>query len=74
MLRLMEMFGGVPVLGRIATADFPADKAHAEVDPFVACFDAFFTHMLVGFSDFDLIEMGTCLCHVFSSKSQYFSQ
>jgi hypothetical protein len=74
MLRVMEVFCGVPIFRRIATTDLSADEAHAEVDPFVACFGAFFTHMLVGFSDFDLIEVGTWLCHVFSSKSQYFSQ
>jgi hypothetical protein len=74
MLRLMEVFCGVPIFRRIATADLPADEAHAEVDPFVACFRALFTDVLVGFSDFDLIEVGTWLCHVFSSKSQCISQ
>ena len=68
MLRLMEMFCGVPIFRRIATADLSADEAHAEVDPFVACFRALFTDVLVGSSDFDLIEVGTWLCHVFSSK------
>ena len=72
MLRLMEMFCGVPIFRRIATADLSADEAHAEVDPFVACFRALFTDVLVGFSDFDLIEVGTWLCHVFSSKCYKF--
>jgi hypothetical protein len=63
MLRVVEMFGGVFVLGRITTGRMSADQAHAQMDPGVANLHAVFTHMLVRFRDFDLVEMSAFYGH-----------
>jgi len=63
--RLVKMLGGVLVLRRVATTDTPADEAHTQVDPRVASPNAVLTNMLVGFSYFDLIEVGTFFWHRF---------
>jgi hypothetical protein len=63
MLRPMEMFGGMLVLRRVATANVSARKTHAEVDPRIAGLSAFFALMFVGFPYLDLIEMCTFARH-----------
>jgi hypothetical protein len=63
MLCAVEMFGGVFVLRRVAAAYLPALKTHAEVNPSIAAFNAFFAFMYIGFSYLDLIEMGAFDCH-----------
>jgi hypothetical protein len=62
-LRFMEMLGSVFVFGRIATTDMTANQAQAQVNPSVAGFDAFLTHMLGGFSEFNLVKVRTLVCH-----------
>jgi hypothetical protein len=73
MRRFVKVFGGVLVLGRVAATHIAADKAHAQVDPGVAKLHAILTKMLVRFSYFDLIKVGTFFWHrslrVFSSPS-----
>jgi|HubBroStandDraft_5_1064220.scaffolds.fasta_scaffold391268_2 hypothetical protein len=57
MVDVAIMFGGVFVFGRIAATDVAAGHAHAEVNPGVAEFYAFFADVGVGRGDFNLIEM-----------------
>src|SRR5690348_4840200 len=59
----MEVFGGMLVLGRIATAHVTTAQAQAQVDPCVANLHALFAHMLVGGLNFDLIQMIAALGH-----------
>jgi hypothetical protein len=54
---MVKMFGGMFVLGRVATGRVSANQAHAEVDPGVPNFNAVFTNMFVGVPYFDLIEV-----------------
>jgi len=61
----VKVFGGVFVLGRVAAADVPADEAHAQMDPGIAELHAILTNMLVRFSYFNLIKVGTFFCHRF---------
>jgi hypothetical protein len=49
------MFCGVLVLRRIATANLPAFKAQAQMNPCISSLDTFLAHMFVGRGDFDLI-------------------
>jgi hypothetical protein len=67
-LRFVEMFGGVLVLGRIATTYMSATQAQAQVNPGVASFDTVLAHMLVRLLDLDLVEVGTFLAHRSSGK------
>ena len=64
----MEMFGGVLVLGRIATAHLSANQAQAQVDPGVSHFHAFLTYVLVGLSDLDLIKVAAFFWHRFPQE------
>ena len=57
MLAVMEVFGGVLVLGRIAAADVPALHAHAQVNPGVAHLYALRADVGVGAGELDLIEV-----------------
>jgi hypothetical protein len=57
MVEVAIMFGGMLILRRIAATDVAAGHAHAEVNPGVAEFYAFFADVRVGGGDFDLIEM-----------------
>jgi hypothetical protein len=66
MLGVVKVFGGMLVLGRIATRRVSADHAHAQMDPGIAGLNAVFTHMLVRLPDFDLIEVRTFFCHLIS--------
>jgi hypothetical protein len=54
---VMEVFGSMFVFGRIAASHVAAFHAQAQVDPGVAGFHALFADVLVGGSDFDLIQM-----------------
>jgi hypothetical protein len=65
MFRVVEMLGGVLVLGRVATGHMSADQAHAQVNPRIASLNAVFTHMLVGLSYFDLVKVSAFLGHRF---------
>ncbi len=65
MLGFVEVFGGVLILGRVATPHLPTDEAQAQVDPCIPHFHALFADMFVGFSKFDLVEMGAFGWHWF---------
>jgi hypothetical protein len=68
MLDGTKMLGRVLVLRGIATSDMPTNHAHAQVDPGVTYLHAVFTDVLIGFLDFDLIQMSALARHG-SSKS-----
>jgi hypothetical protein len=65
MVRFVEMLGRMLVLGRVATANVSASEAKAQVNPRVARLGTVLTDMLIRFSDFDLIEVGTIFWHRF---------
>ena len=65
MFGVVKVLGGVLVLGRIATGCMSADHAHAQVNPRIASLNAVFTHMLVGLSYFDLVEVSALFGHRF---------
>jgi hypothetical protein len=60
-LGCVKVFGGVLVLGRIATADVAATHAQAQVDPFVAHLQALFTAVSVRLDVVNLIEVGAAV-------------
>lgn len=68
MLSFVKMLGCMLILGRVATADVPANKAHAEVDPLIASLHTVLTYMLVGLSNLDLIKVGTLFRHRFLQR------
>jgi hypothetical protein len=51
----MEMFGGMPVLGRIAASDVAARETEPQVNPGVTRFHAVFTNVFAGLTNLDLI-------------------
>jgi hypothetical protein len=57
MVDVMEVFGGVFVLGGIAATHKAARHAHAQVNPRIADLHAIFTDVRIGRGDFDLIQM-----------------
>jgi peptidoglycan/LPS O-acetylase OafA/YrhL len=57
MAAVVEMFGGMLVLRGIAATHVAAYHAQAQVNPFIAHFDALFTDARVGGRDLDLIEV-----------------
>jgi len=59
----VKVFGGVFVFGRVATTDIAADEAHPQMDPSIAGLHTLLTNMLVCFSYFDLIKVGTFFWH-----------
>jgi hypothetical protein len=63
MFGVMEMLGGVLVLGRIATGRMSTDHAHTQVNPRIASLNAVFTHMLVGLSYFNLVKVSAFFWH-----------
>jgi hypothetical protein len=65
MLRFVEMFGRMLVLGRVATANVPASEAKTQVNPRVAGLGTVLTHMFVGFSYFNLIKVRAIFWHRF---------
>jgi hypothetical protein len=58
-LAVMKMFRGVLAYGRIAAADMPARKAHAEMHPLLAGFQTLFAAAGVRFHVMDLIKVRT---------------
>jgi hypothetical protein len=64
-LGFVKVFRRVLVLGGIAAADVTAGETKAEMYPSVAHFRTLFTHALVGIANFDLVEVGAFLWHVF---------
>jgi hypothetical protein len=71
MLALMEMFSGVFILRRIATAHMAAGETQAQVDPGIAGLHAFLADPLVGLFDFDLLEVRAFFCHWTPSVNLY---
>jgi hypothetical protein len=75
MFGVVEMLGGVLVLGRVATGRMSADQAHTQVDPSIASLNAVLTRMLVGLSYFDLVKVSASFGHRFllrlRAKKQY---
>jgi hypothetical protein len=63
MAGVMEMFGGMLVLRRIAATHIPADHAHPEMNPSVPKFDALCTNVNVGRPELDLIQVFAFLSH-----------
>jgi hypothetical protein len=59
MFSLVEVFGGVLVLRRVATADMTADHAKAKVNPLIAHFETLFAAFGMGLDVLDLIQMCT---------------
>jgi hypothetical protein len=57
MIGLLEMFGGVLVLGGIATADMAAFEAEAQVHPCIANAQAILAPIGGGLYVSDLVEM-----------------
>jgi hypothetical protein len=76
MFGVAEMLGGVLILGRIATGRMSADQAHTQVNPRIASLNAVFTHMLVGLSYFDLVEVSALFGHrflrLFTSEKKHY--
>jgi hypothetical protein len=56
-LGLMEVLGGVLVLGRIAAANVAADQAKTKMYPGISHLHALFTDVIRGLTNFDLIKM-----------------
>jgi hypothetical protein len=64
-LARVEVFRRVLVFRRVAAANVAAAQAEAKVDPGVALVEAFLAHVLLGFRDRDLIEVGALGGHAF---------
>jgi hypothetical protein len=69
----VEVLGGVLVLGRIAAANVAATEAQAQVNPGIARFHTVLAHMLIGFLDFDLIQVGAFCRHRFLRENSPFA-
>jgi hypothetical protein len=67
-LRFVEVFGGVLVLGRIATAHMSTSETQAQVNPGIARLNTVFAHMLVRGFDFDLVQVRAFFRHRFLSS------
>jgi hypothetical protein len=57
------MFGGVFVLGRIATSDMTASQTETQVNPGVASPQTVFTSPFVSVRNFDLIQVRASFGH-----------
>jgi hypothetical protein len=57
--RLLKMLGGMPVLGRIATADMAADKTFPQMDPGISRFEALLAALATGFHLLDFSQVRT---------------
>jgi hypothetical protein len=57
MLRLVEMLGGVLVLGRVATTHVSTNQTQAQMDPGIARLNTFLTYVYSRRFDFDLIKV-----------------
>jgi hypothetical protein len=67
-LGLVEMFGGVFVLRRVAAPHMPALKAQAQVNPCVAGFHTVLAHVLIRLSNLDLIQVRALLGQSFLQR------
>jgi hypothetical protein len=63
MLGLVEMFGGVFVLRRVAAADVAALEAHAKVHPGIVHFETFLAAFAAGRDLLDFFLMGAGFGH-----------
>ena len=70
----VEMFSGMFVFGRVATAHMSTSEAQAQVNPGVARLNAVLTDMLISFFDFDLVQVGACFRHRFLQRKEFFGQ
>ncbi len=61
MMRAVEVFGGVLVLGRIAAADVTASEADPQVNPLIAGFHAIFTNVAGGLEVAGFLKMSAGL-------------
>src|SRR6185437_4658830 len=59
MLAAVEMLGGMLVLGGVAAADMPAGPADAQMQPFIAAFEAFLATLGAGRDLGDGIQVRT---------------
>lgn len=74
MLRSVEVFGGVFVLGVIAAADVTAGEAEAKVYPRISHLETFLTSIRrLGCNVFDLIKMRALFIHFSSCRVQEMS-
>jgi hypothetical protein len=62
-LRFLEVFGGMLVLGRVATAHMFATETQAQVNPAIAGLNAVLADMFVGFFDLDLVQVCAFVWH-----------
>jgi hypothetical protein len=65
MFGVVKVFGGMLVLGRVATGGVSANQAHTQMDPGIASLNAVFAHMLVRLPYFDLIKVSAFFRHRF---------
>jgi hypothetical protein len=59
-----EVFRGMPVLRAVATPYVTAGLAHAQVNPFVACLQAFLATVAARFEIQDLVEVRALRCQL----------
>jgi hypothetical protein len=71
MFGVVKVFGGMLVLGRVATGRMSANQAHTQVDPGIASLNAVFTDMLARLPYFDLIKVSAFLRHRFLPVLKY---
>jgi hypothetical protein len=67
MFAAVKMFGGVLVLGTIATTDVPAFQAKTQVNPAIARLQAIFTTVRAGLHNLQLVIVATICGHLISS-------
>jgi hypothetical protein len=65
MLRLVEMFGGVLILGRVAAADVSATETQTKVHPGVAGLNAVLTDVRGSGSNLNIVQVRAFLRHRF---------
>jgi hypothetical protein len=64
-LRFVEMFGGVLVLGRVAAAHMSTSETQTQVNPGITSLDAVFAYMPVRRFDLDLVQVLAFFRHRF---------
>lgn len=63
MFAVVKMFGGVPVLGRVAAADMAAFHAQAQVNPGIARFNAIFADVRLRARNSGMEKMSAAVRH-----------
>ncbi len=71
MFHSVEVLGGVPVLGGIATSNVPACQTEPQVHPGVASLEAFFAALLIRTLDLDLIQMLAGFTHTVQCRKDF---